>query len=68
MPLVPSFVESTYFLEVLAVELRDELGEALLISFDADGLEDGLDIVLRRRGVSAEGEEEVCCEVLHFGS
>jgi hypothetical protein len=61
-----SYCVVTYLLKILALELRDESGEALVISFDTDGFENGLDVLLGRRGVAAEGEEEVCCEVLHF--
>jgi hypothetical protein len=57
---------SAYLLDVLALELRDESGEALIISFDTDGFENALDVLGRGRGVTAEGEEEICCEVLHF--
>lgn len=55
-----------YLLEVLALEFTDQGGETVVISLDSDGLEDGLDILLRGGGVAAEGQEEVCCEVLHL--
>ena len=55
-----------YLLEILALKLGDESGEALIISFDTDGFENGLDVLLGRRRVAAEGEEEVGCEMLHF--
>jgi hypothetical protein len=48
-------VESAYFLEILALELRNELGETVIISFDSDGFEDGLDILLGWRGVATDG-------------
>lgn len=55
-----------YLLEILALELGDEGRETLIVRLNSDGFEDGLDVLLGRRGVAAEGEEEVCCEVLHF--
>jgi hypothetical protein len=57
-----------YLVDILALELRDECGETLVVSFDTDGLEDGLDILGGRRGVATDGEEKVCREVLHVGS
>jgi hypothetical protein len=56
----------SYLLEILALKLRDQGLETVIISLDSDGLEDGLDIFLGWGGVSTEGEEEVSCEVLHF--
>ena len=61
-------MEFAYFLEILALELRDQLGETLVISFDTDGSEDGLDIFLGGRGIATKGEEEISCEMLHVGS
>jgi hypothetical protein len=58
---------SAYLLNVLALELGDQSGETLIISFDSNGLENALDVLCRRRRVTAEGEEKICCEVLHFG-
>jgi hypothetical protein len=55
-----------YFVDVLALKLRDKRRKTLFISLDTDGFENGLDVLLGGRGVAAEGEEEVCCEVLHF--
>lgn len=60
------YVAKTYGLDVLALELLDELGEALRVGLNADGLKDGLDILSGWGGVATDGEEEVCCEVLHF--
>jgi hypothetical protein len=54
-----------YLVDVLALELLDELVEALAVGLDADGLKDLLDVAGGRRGVAAEAEEKVCCEVLH---
>lgn len=61
-------MEVEYFLEILAIELRDQLGETLIISFDSDRVQDGLDIFLRRRAFTTEGKEEVCREILHVDS
>lgn len=55
-----------YLLEILALELRDQGGETLIISLNSDGRENGLDILLRGRGLVADGQEEVSCEVLHL--
>jgi hypothetical protein len=65
---VPLSERIAYFVDVLALELGDEGGETLIISFDTDRFENALDILGRRGGVSTEGEEKVSCEVLHFGS
>ena len=56
----------SYLVDVLALELRDELLEALLIGLDTDGVEDLLDVGGRGRGVAAEAEEQVSRKVLHF--
>ena len=56
----------THLSNVLALKLRDELANALLVRLDADGVEELLDVSSRRRSVAAEGEEEVGCEELHF--
>jgi len=68
--LVPCVTHSdgAYFLEILALELRDEGVKTLIISLNADGFENALDILSGRRILSTEGEEEVCCEMLHFDS
>lgn len=55
-----------YLLDVLAGELRDELVEALTLSVNTDGGEDGLDVLGRGGLVAGEVEEEVSGEVLHF--
>ena len=57
---------ASYLVDVLALELRDELLEALLIGLDTDGVEDLLDVGGRGRGVAAEAEEQVSRKVLHF--
>lgn len=59
-------VYSPYLVDVLALELRQELGQAVIISLNANGAEDRLDVGSGGRGVATEGEEEVSCEVLHF--
>lgn len=56
-----------YLLDVLAGKLRDELVEALTLSVNTDGGEDGLDVLGRGRLVASEVKEEVSSEVLHFG-
>jgi hypothetical protein len=58
----------TNLLEVLALELSNELVQALLIGVNANGREDRLDILSGGGGVASKGEEEVSGEVLHFGS
>jgi hypothetical protein len=55
-------------LEILALQLRNELGETLLISLDSDRLENGSDVLGGWGRVATEGEEKVCSEVLHFES
>lgn len=55
-----------YLLEVLALKLGDESLDALGISLDSNGLENGLDVLCGGGGVATDGEEEVSCEVLHF--
>lgn len=61
-----SIASVTNLLEVLALELSDELLEALGISVNADRGENTLDIGGRGGLVASEGEEEVSGEVLHF--
>lgn len=56
----------TNLLEVLALELSDELLEALGVGVNTDGGEDLLDIGGRGGLVAGEGEEQVSGEVLHF--
>merc|ERR1712098_254757 len=57
---------SDQLLDVLALELRDKGGETLIIGLDSNGLEDGLDVGFGWGGATTDGEEKVCCEVLHF--
>ncbi len=54
-----------YLVDVLALELLEEGVEAIVISLDADGLEDLLDIVSIRGGVASEAEKKIGCKVLH---
>jgi len=56
----------SYLVDVLALELRDELVQALVIGLDTDAREDLLDVGSGGGGVAAKAEEEVSCEVLHF--
>lgn len=56
----------SYLVDVLALKLREKGLEALVISLNADGAEDLLDVGLRRGGVAGEAEEEVSCHVLHL--
>ncbi len=56
-----------YLVDVLALELLQQSAETVLVGLDTNGAEDFLDIVGGWGGVATEGEEHVCCEVLHFG-
>ena len=56
----------TNLVDVLALELRDELVETLVIGVNTNGRENTLDISGRGGSVASEGEEEVGCHVLHF--
>jgi hypothetical protein len=56
----------SYLVDVLALELGEELLEALAVGLNTDRLEHGLDVGSGGRGVATEAEEEVGCEVLHF--
>ena len=55
-----------YLLEVLALELSNELLEALGVSVDTDGGENLLDIGSGGLGVAGKSQEKVGSEVLHF--
>ena len=52
--------------DILALELSDELLEALVVGLDTDGTEDLLDVRRRGASVAANLEEEVCSEVTHL--
>lgn len=58
--------KATYLVEVLALELRDQALQAGVISLDANGLEERLDVGGGGAGVATNGKEKVSCEVLHF--
>jgi hypothetical protein len=58
----------TNLLEVLALELSNELVQALLIGVNANGREDSLNVLSGGGGVASKGEEQVSGEVLHFES
>jgi hypothetical protein len=58
-------VRCPYLVDVLALKLGDQSVQALIVSLDADGLKDGLDISGRGGGVATKAEEEVSCEMLH---
>jgi hypothetical protein len=47
-------------------ELRDELVETLVISLNADGANEFLDVRSRGRGVSTDLEEEVGSKITHL--
>ena len=51
----------TYLVDVLALELRKKLAETLLVSVDADGAQNTLDVCGGWGGVAGQAEEEVCC-------
>ena len=58
--------EISYFLDVLALELGEELLNALVVGINTDGGENIVDIAGRWRGVAGKAEEKESCEVLHF--
>jgi len=66
IPSTKSSYDIAYLVEVLALELGEESRDALAIDIDTDGLDDLGDVGLRWAGVTTEGEEKVCCEILHF--
>ena len=55
---------STHLVDVLALELGEELLQTLVISLNANGLEDVLDVLRTWAGVATEAEKEVCCEAV----
>lgn len=61
-----NFSSITNLVEVLALELGDDLLEAVTLSVDTDGGENGLDVGGGGGLVASKGEEEVGSEVLHF--
>ena len=52
--------------DILALELSNELLEALVVGLDTDGTEDLLDVRSRGASVAANLEEKVCSEVTHL--
>ena len=52
--------------DILALELSNELLEALVVGLDTDGTEDLLDVRSGGAGVAANLEEEVRSEVTHL--
>ena len=56
----------SYLVDVLALELADESVQTVIVSLDANGLKDLLDIGGGRGGVASKAEEQVSCEMLHF--
>lgn len=63
---VPMCIVLSYLGDVLAIELREEGLDALSIGLNADGREDGGDVLGGGRGVATEAKEKVSGEVLHF--
>lgn len=59
-------MSSSNLVDVLALELREELAEALVIGLDTDGVEDILDVAGARGGIPSKAQEKVCSKVLHF--
>lgn len=57
---------STYLVDVLATELREELVETLIVSLDTDSTKNLLDVCGGRRGLATDLEEEVCGDVTHL--
>lgn len=55
-----------YSVDVLALQLADELLDALGVGLNADRREDLLDVRGAGGILAAQGEEEVSREVLHF--
>ena len=52
--------------DILALELSNELLEALIVGLDTDGTEDLLDVRSGGASVAADLEEEVCSNVTHL--
>jgi hypothetical protein len=55
-----------YLWDVLALEFSKELLEALIVSIDANGAKNTLDVGCGGRSVATKAEEKVSCEMLHF--
>ena len=56
----------TYSVDILALELGDQLLETVILSLNANGRENLLDISGRRGGVATDLEEEVSSNVTHL--
>jgi hypothetical protein len=56
----------SYLVDVLALELGQELAQAVGVGLNSNGVKNLLDIIGRGLRVAALDEEEVSCEVLHF--
>ena len=59
-------MNNTYSIDVLALELGDQLLETVILSLNANGRENLLDISGRRGGVATDLEEEVSSNVTHL--
>jgi hypothetical protein len=59
---------ATYDIDVLPIKFLQQLRETITICINPDGFEHTFDIVFGGAGVAGEAEEEIRCEVLHFGS
>ena len=57
---------SNQSVDILALELRDELLETLVVGLNPNSTEDLLDVRSRGGRVAANLEEEVCSEVTHL--
>jgi hypothetical protein len=56
----------THLIDVFALELFQQAGEAVLVSVDANRFEDTLDVRFGGAAIAGEAKEEISCEVLHF--
>lgn len=56
----------THLVDVLTLELRDELLEAVFVGLDANSAKNLLHIAGRGRGVTADLEKEVGSQVTHL--
>lgn len=56
----------SYLCQVLALELRDQLLQPLIVRFDANRFENAFNVGSGWGGVATKTQEKVCCEMLHF--
>jgi len=56
----------SYLVDVLALKLRQKGIESVVVSLNANGTKNLLDVRGGRGGVAGEAEEEECCHVLHL--